>query len=390
MGLMRNVQRKWTQARLALGVWRFDWSEAAYDREALRNGKHLYPIAEFPGRVKGDAIQKRVAMVAIYPSEFSLFSLMHLLDALEANGFWALVVSTKTLTEAQRASILEKSGHLVERYPVGRDFGSFQMGLRWLESHGMLDHAELLAFTNDSLFYPSSFANQLKQMLSVDRPWYGLFENFEIHYHVQSFFQIFRRDLFTSPAFNKYWTKYKPLSSRTHSIHKGEVGFSKRLAKAGFQAYIEYSSARICTDVLGLLSDNVTDPSLLFALKHTLGHNEFMAVASSVRNTRVVTSKSDVALKCVDIDLVHMLAHRIENRNPTHSIGLLCNLLYEAPIKRDLVYRRTIELGTLLTQCRGFDESEKKLMNDDLRAKGLPSSLTHSRFLMELYGTGRI
>jgi hypothetical protein len=62
------------------------------------------------------------------------------------------------------------------------------MGLDWLKLKGKLDAAEFLALTNDSLFVPTPFSGRLQEFMRTSRSWYALFENFEHHYHTQSFF----------------------------------------------------------------------------------------------------------------------------------------------------------------------------------------------------------
>jgi hypothetical protein len=89
-------------------------------------------------------------------------------------------------------------------------------------------------------------------------------------------------------------------------------------------------------------------------------------------------------------EIANRLAQAIEKKNPTQSVRLLCNALYEEPIKRGIVYRGTIDFGVLVSQRRGFTSDEKEAINDDLRKKGLPISSPYSRRLMVLYDRNRI
>jgi hypothetical protein len=386
MAPFRNFRRRLRDSWYCLN---FDLREWLNDARALREGKHLTPTAEYDGALAGSERPKRAAIVAIYPTESITFSILNLLNALQSADFWILVVSTKPLDENQRQLITKNCNRLLERFPVGRDFGSYQMGMRWLKDNKKLENAEFLALTNDSLFYPASFSERLENFMSESNQWYALYECFEIHYHTQSFFQIFRRDMFLSSAFQRFWNDYTPYSARKHAIHKGEVEFSRRMVAAGFLSRVMFNTSRVCADVLAALKSENTDPGVVLALKQTM-KDEYFDIIERIKSNLVFEAEHKLLNTVVANDISNRLSYHIENRNPTHCIGLLCNILYDAPIKRDVVYRGHIELGTLISQCRGFTVKERMLMNDDLRRKGLPASLTFSRRLLVLYKKERI
>jgi hypothetical protein len=146
---------------------------------------------------------------------------------------------------------------------------------------------------------------------------------------------------------------------------------------------------RVCADVLVALSSEPCDPGVIFALKSSMGHEYFQIINRNKNNPMFARDRKALDI-VVATDMINNLAYQIEERNPTQSIGLLCNVLYEAPIKRDIVYREVIEVGILLSQCRGFTMKERMLMSDDLRQKGRKISLKFSPRLLALYNRGRI
>jgi hypothetical protein len=383
--LRRRLRELWELRYVA----DFDLRERLKDLKAFRQGGRLAPTAEFAGALGDQETPRGVAVVAVYPTEPIAFSILNLLSALRLAGFWTLVVSSATIDEGLRHKILKNCNHLLERLPFGRDFGSYQMGLDWLKLKGKLDAAEFLALTNDSLFVPASFSGRLQEFLRPSRPWYALFENFEHHYHTQSFFQIFRKDMFNAPAFEKFWASYTPYSPRKHTIFNGEVDFTRQMVAAGFLAHVMFSSARVCEDVAKALTCQQPDPSVVVALTQSLGDEYFSIIQKNKENDFFQHDRAS-AERVTAYEIANRLAQAIEKKNPTQSVGLLCNVLYEAPIKRDIVYRNAIDLGVLVSQCRGFTGEEKEAMNDDLRSKGLPISLLHSRRLMVLYDRNRI
>ena len=95
----------------------FDLREKFNDVKAIREEKHLHPIAEFQGAVKDQEKPSRVAIIAIYPTDPITFSILILLSALRTCGFWTLVVSTKHISEAQRQIIINNCNHFIEHSP---------------------------------------------------------------------------------------------------------------------------------------------------------------------------------------------------------------------------------------------------------------------------------
>ena len=227
-------------------------------RERLKDLKAFREEPRADGRVCGRAgdqeTPRRVAVVAVYPTEPIAFSIVNLLSALRLAGFWTLVVSSATLEEGLRHKILKNCNYLLERLPFGRDFGSYQMGLSWLKSKGKLDAAEYLALTNDSLFLPASFSGRLQEFMKMSRSWYALFENSEHHYPYAEFFPDLSKGHVQRPAFEEFWASYTPYSPRKHTIFNGEVDFTRQMVAAGFLAHVMFSSARICEDVAKALT----------------------------------------------------------------------------------------------------------------------------------------
>jgi hypothetical protein len=371
----------------------FDVRSYVKDFHALATGKHKKPRAEYAGKSSLGIEVKKFAVVAIHPgSKAADFSLVHLLKSLHDTGFWVLVVSTLKLSDDQREKFGTYCNHVIERHGIGRDFGSYQMGLRWLEKNGYLQDAERLILANDSLFYPSSFGNQIQQLLDEDRPWSALFENFEWHYHSQSFFQMFKRDIFNAEAFKRFWRDYWPFSTRGHGINKGEVGLSEILINSGIPQYTLFRSDAIGRDVVAKLQ-SALDEKLVLAIKHTLN---LTGVARRnygdiiLKRQRQIEWDIEVTMEKSRHELAQSIVAEAEFSNPTQRLGLICSILYEAPIKRDIAYRGSIEIGTLVMNCCGFSEEEKRLIREDLVLKGLPQSLISNKRLLSLYRDSRI
>jgi hypothetical protein len=368
----------------------FDVRSYVKDFSALLMGKHRKPLAEYSGATPINLNGKKIAVVAIHPgSKAADFSLINLLKSLQVTGFQVLMVSTLKLSKIQREKFGTHCNHVIERHGIGRDFGSYQMGLNWLEEKGYLKSAEYLILANDSLFYPVSFADHVGKLIEADRPWAGLFENFEMHYHSQSFFQMFKPETFNSVAFRKFWRQYWPFSTRAHAIDRGEIRFSSVLIKAGIPQYTLFRSDVISHDVIERLKGPVDD-NLVLAIKHTLNLTEVARRNYGEIELKHQRDGGEALLTISPQSLAQSITAEAEFSNPTHRVGLICNVLYNAPFKRDMTYRGSIEIGTLLINCRGFSDVEKQMIREDLVARGVPQSLKANRRLLSLFRSSRI
>ena len=70
----------------------------------------------------------------------------------------------------------------------------------------------------------------------------GITENYEFNYHVGSFALGISGEVLLHKRIQKYWKNYVPLSTRRHSIHKGEMKLTKTILKAGFQQNVLLST----------------------------------------------------------------------------------------------------------------------------------------------------
>jgi hypothetical protein len=330
--------------------------------------------SEHAGSLPVSRSPRRIAVVAIHPSDESIPFTINLLEALAEQDFCILVVHNRPMSRDQCSRILSRCHHLIERYPVGRDFGAYKRGLEWLHHHGKVASAETLILANDSMFYPGSFRSALSALLDHKSEWSCLFENFQMFHHAQSFFLLFRRSVFTSPAFTRFWSSYAPRSSRVHCIEKGEKGLSRSLKKAGFFPYALYSATRLVDRLSDAVQSGNNESNQLVDLLLDLYANEPAVQQASEK--RVIRNAIFNAGSCMN------------SYNPTHRCGLIINQVTEAPVKRDLCYRDTCEMTYLLSHVRGFTETEKSLMAVDLRKKGYGTSI--SGLPKALYSWGRI
>ena len=337
--------------------------------------QHLKSINEFKGHLPQKNNPSKIAIVATYPSDESIVFTKNLLDSFTTNDFYVLVVSTRTMTASQRESVLSGCHQLIERHNIGQDLGSYKHGLAWLEKNGnKLNTAEVVVLANDSMYYPASFNKVVKSMVDCQETWQCLFENFHGHHHAQSFFLLFRKEMFKS--LQTFWKRYTPYRSRIHAILKGEIAMSRIFKKAGFFPHTYYSSVTVTNALQEQIDlENINDTALTSLLIES--HGGLSNEQPSLYTLQLLAKR---AITKVGFTMNHL--------NPTHTVGLLVAKAMEAPIKRDCCYRGFYDPVSVIKHVKGFSKNELIAMEKDLRKKGTGSSVTGWRRL--LYARGRI
>jgi hypothetical protein len=345
------------------------------DLRELKSGS-FRPIATFEGALPVPEAPMRAAVVAVYPAASNIPFTLNLLRGLAENEFFVLVVATKPLTVDEKAPLLAHSHRLIERKPIGRDLGSYKRGLEWLEEQPFYPQLDTVALINDSMYYPAAIGSTISELLRSSSPWMTLFEQFSRCAYAGSFFQIFKAEIFKSPLFEEFWDDYEPLSSRRHTINKGELGLSHALAsKGGWTPFTLYSSTKVRQALCQAVNESPTGTELQKTLYLTLGgqtYNDFWGRFSTATEAPegVFPANDAQRTEMVCFEMASRLSQMMESANPTHAAGLLCNTLFQAPLKRDLCYRGVHTQADVLELAKGFSPNELESMRQDLWRKG--------------------
>lgn len=132
------------------------------------------------------------------------------------------------------------------RTNVGYDFGAWRDGLATIR---VGDFDEVLC-VNDSVFGPlADLAPALANPRVAAADLWGMVssdQNARRHAarvpHLQSWFLAFRRPLLESDAFAEFWRSCEPCDTKLDVIERYEIGFTARMAEAGFQVAALYDA----------------------------------------------------------------------------------------------------------------------------------------------------
>ena len=127
------------------------------------------------------------------------------------------------------------------------DFGSYKRGFMWAKSNGLLDNCTELVFCNDSCYGPVyPFNEMFDTMATKPIDFWGVCANIDFGYHLQSYFLVFRTNVFNSDAFINFVSSIKHQENVHGVIIQYEVTFTRALQDAGFScdSYIPYDITR--------------------------------------------------------------------------------------------------------------------------------------------------
>ena len=116
------------------------------------------------------------------------------------------------------------------------DFGSYRRGFEWAEENGLLKDADELIFCNDSCYGPIyPFEGVFTEMEKRDCDFWGMTESYQISHHIQSYFMVFRKKVFSSETFKAFVSSFEKKENFWGYVENYETKFTDYLCEAGFK-----------------------------------------------------------------------------------------------------------------------------------------------------------
>ncbi len=160
---------------------------------------------------------------------------VRLLQELHACGAEVIFVSTcKSLGTDEIKKIAPYCTRIAVRRNHGKDFGSYKFGLQLA---GGLEPYELVLFVNDSVygpFYPLQPVFEFGQKSSFDV--WGITDSWQTHFHLQGYFVAFKKNVFLSKAFKRFWNGVRCIPLRNLIVKYYELGLTKFFLKKSYRA----------------------------------------------------------------------------------------------------------------------------------------------------------
>lgn len=203
-------------------------------------------VAVHPG-----AKEKRGSVYFIVAIEDPTFPdrefLTNLFHAIDRTGHNLVLVANQPLSPLARQKFLDQSALLIERKPLGREIGCYQDGILTVLERD--PDASRIVLLSDSVYFLDRSLDRFVADLLTEHEFIGATETQDDQYAVQAFALSFGRPVIESPAFRRFWRKYKPISTRLWAIRKGEAGLTRALSRAGFRPRVLYSAGQLMSQL---------------------------------------------------------------------------------------------------------------------------------------------
>lgn len=295
---------------------------------------------------------------------------MNMLAGLKQQAVTVIVVANHRLTPDQISTLRPLSDRILVRGNKGFDFGAYRDGILYLTRQAA--KVSRLLLVNDSVYVVRRGLNEMLGELMSDRyPVVSAYENWELHYHFQSFCVAFSGAVFYDPKMRKFWNDYLPISIRRWCINQGEVKLSRVLRKVASRYHIVYDINRL----LDALAENEGWMTIL-------QYREFIPrpVRNDFPGDEVLAQLEDsepsqrmVLLRRLKERLTDLLMLRAQSHTGVFLFPKFLDLPF---LKRDIVYR---ELFTIYEVERMLKELgwEKELpsITDEIRRRGTAAHL---------------
>lgn len=142
-------------------------------------------------------------------------------------------LSTAPLPEAELAKVRPYCGTTLLKENVGLDFGMWKHALDRME----VGDWDEIVLTNSSVFGPLwSLAPAFDRMSRSACDFWGMTDNLEIAWHLQSYFLVFKRSVLGSAAWRSFWSAVLPYRNKDQVVRSYEVGLSVFLVENAFRA----------------------------------------------------------------------------------------------------------------------------------------------------------
>jgi lipopolysaccharide biosynthesis protein len=160
-------------------------------------------------------------------------------------GCRIIFISNSPIADADKTTLTTRANihHIEVRINKGADFGAWKWAI---ENNMVPNDADYLLLTNDSVYGPvfplAPIIERMQLMPDVD--FWGLTDNYQTNWHLQSYFLFLSKKVFTAAAFQDVFRNDFEEFNKLQIIENGEVQLTQALLEAGFKgaSYIPYKN----------------------------------------------------------------------------------------------------------------------------------------------------
>lgn len=124
----------------------------------------------------------------------------------------------------------------IESYHHGEyDFGSYKIGFKYSKEHYLLDDVDEIILCNDSCFCVDSLKPAFDKMGTKSCDFWSMTASNEYELHLQSFFLVVKKNLFSSEIFSNYLNNVKHLDNFLEIVKTYEIPLKKTFEQKGYK-----------------------------------------------------------------------------------------------------------------------------------------------------------
>ena len=124
----------------------------------------------------------------------------------------------------------------IESYHHGEyDFGSYKIGFNYAKEHYLLDDVDEIILCNDSCFCVDSLKPAFDKMDTKSRDFWSMTASNEYELHLQSFFLVVKKNLFSSELSSNYLNNVKHLDIFLEIVKTYEIPLKKTFEQKGYK-----------------------------------------------------------------------------------------------------------------------------------------------------------
>lgn len=253
------------------------------------------------------SVDKYCILLVYQPNGFAE-SLLETCQFMAAKGYAVLVVANGGLRSQDRANLERLVWRVMERPNFGYDFGGYRDGVHFLMREGI--EPRFLVLMNDSIWFPMNLqSTAIERLEAAEFDLTGLFLHVPARHefakekqrrpsrrklaaHIESYVTIVPQHTYRSAAFRSFWQNYPQTSSKTLTIKRGEIGFSKAIVAAGMSIGGISSRSLFLSEISGR-SDDFLKRTLLYA---AYSDQEFAFAGKAVLDAQDAPDWRDKAL----------------------------------------------------------------------------------------------
>lgn len=187
---------------------------------------------------------RRIAIFAHYDAQDRVRPyIVHHLRALRELCDEIVFVTTSRPPPEELARVTPWCARTLQKENLGYDFGMWRLALEEVA----LERWDELVLTNSSVFGPLVPLGRVFDRMAERRcDVWGMTDNVEIAWHLQSYFLVFRKRVLDSDAFRLFWSSVLPYRDKRQVIRSYEVGLSRFLIEQGFvlEAFVRLAVVR--------------------------------------------------------------------------------------------------------------------------------------------------